>query len=585
MSVDREVGRLEGRHVLLEGEVGHHPHPFRAENPLDRLLERDVAIPQDRTAREEPELDRRLRPLRDGLETTQVIAVDLLAAPCAVDDHRRCRQLRILELVGEGHWGLGTAGDQHKTLGIMLPGPISCLRLPPADPIVDLRAERAHRMAVVGYLDRRDPHVGQDDALEAHPNVGKIGHRKVVGIDGREVVGVFGGVVSTDLLKDGCIEVGAVVPKVHEHQVVVLRQGIDERLLGAVDALPLEPHRGQDGDFPMFWCVFYAAAAQGCRLEQPVNPLLHEIVALVIDVGSTEVGVVGEGIDADQAVVLVGDVVAKVLQRDLVGTAVAIALQEAEIPLGRQGRARGKEQPAVDLYAIARRIEGEQLREVSLLPEQDPHMGIGIAKLAHRHSVGNHAVQVDKPRCIGIAEDEVFLAEEVEQLLDERVETVRGGHVHRIVGDAPEVIEHLQKLLAHLVKVLFAVGRVEGVDLKTLQRILRRFRGSRGLGSWFRDGWLSFCGGHGGGVPCERFRDGADSPSERSIALLRMPSKITAQPDCRGGYHWACMLIETPCRIVPPVAVIVPREGGSCVSCCPDSMLVGCTRPSSQSPK
>ena len=171
-----------------------------------------------------------------------MVAVDLLTAPGAVDDHRRRGQLRILQLILQRHRCLGTARNQHQPLGIMLTGPVDHLRLLSADPVVDLRTKRAHGVAVVGHLDRGDPHIGQNNALDAHPDVGIVGHREVVVLDRLNVAGVLRGVVVADLLKEARVEVVSLAAELDEQEVVVLGQRLDEGLLRAVDALPLEPH-------------------------------------------------------------------------------------------------------------------------------------------------------------------------------------------------------------------------------------------------------------------------------------------------------------------------------------------------------
>ena len=134
---------------------------------------------------------------------------------------------------------------------------------------------------------------------------------------------------------------------------MVLGQRLDEGLLRAVDALPLEPHAREDSN-PLF-CGLIAdwLAAEGRGLEQLVDPLLDEVIPLVVDVGGAEVGVVGERVDADDPVVFVGDVLAEVGERGLVGAAIAIALGEAVVPLRGERGAGAKEELAVDFHLVA----------------------------------------------------------------------------------------------------------------------------------------------------------------------------------------------------------------------------------------
>ena len=61
----------------------------------------------------------------------------------------------------------------------------------------------------------------------------------------------------------------------------------------------------------------------------------------------------GERVDADDPVVFVGDVLAEVGERRLVGAAVAVAFGEAVVPLRGEGGARAKEELAVDFHLVA----------------------------------------------------------------------------------------------------------------------------------------------------------------------------------------------------------------------------------------
>ena len=80
----------------------------------------------------------------------------------------------------------------------------------------------------------------------------------------------------------------------HEHQLVVFGQFLQERMLRTIDALPSEPHRRQHADLLGLGRVADLATAQRRGLEQPIDPLLDEIVFLVVDVGRAKVGVMGE---------------------------------------------------------------------------------------------------------------------------------------------------------------------------------------------------------------------------------------------------------------------------------------------------
>ena len=73
----------------------------------------------------------------------------------------------------------------------------------------------------------------------------------------------------------------------------------------------------------------------------------------MVDVGGAEVGVVRERVDADDPVVFVGNVLAEILQRGLVGAAIAVALREAVVPLRGERGARAEEELAIDFHLVA----------------------------------------------------------------------------------------------------------------------------------------------------------------------------------------------------------------------------------------
>ena len=333
-------------------------------------------------------------------------------------------------------------------------------------------------MAVVAHLDRRDPHVGQDHALDAHPDIRKIGHREVVRVDGGEVAGVGGGVVPPHLGEARRVEVAAVLAQVDEHELVVAGQGLDEGLLRAVDRLLRPPHRGHDRDPPRLRPVGHRAGAQRRHLKQPVDPLLDEIIVLVVDVGRAEVGVVRRPQFAHHPVVFVADVLPELLERALVGAVGAVVLEAREIPLGGQGGVGVENHPRVDVDAIAGRVEREEFGEVSRLPEEDPHEGVGRAKLADRGEVGDHRVTGDEGRQVGVARLEVLLRHEVQEVLREAVEGLRRGGIEMLVGDVFEVVEHREKPPRHVGKIPPLVRGQELCAGEVEQRIRGSLRSS-----------------------------------------------------------------------------------------------------------
>ena len=157
----------------------------------------------------------------------------------------------------------------------------------------------------------------------------------------------------TDLGKEPRVEVGPRPAKMDEHQFVVTGQRLDEGRLRAVDRLPLPPHRREHGDPPRLGRVDHLPAAQGRRLEEPVDPLLHQVVVLVVDVRGAEVGVVSRPQFPGHPVVLVADVLPELLERRPVGAVRPVVLEAGEIPLRGQGRIRVEDRPRIDVHAVA----------------------------------------------------------------------------------------------------------------------------------------------------------------------------------------------------------------------------------------
>ena len=232
-------------------------------------------------------------------------------------------------------------------------------------------------------------------------------------------------------------------------------------------------------------------------MKEPVDPLLDEVVLLVIDVGRPEIGVMGEGVDADQPVVFEGDVLAELGEGFGIGRAGAVELKEAVVPMRGELRARRKEEMPVDLPAVAGRVERQEAGVVPRLPQEDLHERVGGAEGADRDRIGNHRVELDEGDRESLGEDEVLLRHEVKKASDEGIEGLGGRVVGVVVGALAEVGEHGEKLSADVVPVLLAIGDIHAAGVKAQQRISRRGDAAGGPGCWRRDGNRNLLGRHG----------------------------------------------------------------------------------------
>lgn len=184
----------------------------------------------------------------------------------------------------------------------------------------------------------------------------------------------------------------------------------------------------------------------------------------MVDVGSAEIDVVGESVDAGQAVVFVVDMGAEVLEGFGVGTADWVAFAIAVVPEGGEGRVGVEENFPVEGDAIVNGVEDEEFSEVALLAQKDMDEGVGIAELAHGDDVTDGSVEGDHLRGIAIGELEILHRHEVEEVHDKAVQRLFLSWWKDVVGDFLEVENDLHELLRHGVEVGLPVGSVELLD-------------------------------------------------------------------------------------------------------------------------
>ena len=453
VSIEGEVRRFELLHVVGEIEVGEDLDVVFAENIADGALKGEVAVGEAGTAREEAEDDGGLGAVLDFLEAQEVFVVDLLGAPGAVDENGALGESGIAELVIERDRGLGATGDEDEAFGVMFKGAFGVFSFLSAHPVVDFCAKGADGVTVVADLDGGDAHIGEEDTLNAHADVGEVGHFEVVVLNGGEVVAVGGGVEMADFGEDAVVGLFIFVTEFDEDEVVFFGKGLEERELGSVHALAGEPHAGQHRDAAFLGLVLDFGLAERGLLDEAIDALFDEVVFFVVDVGRAEIDVVGESVDAGEAVVFVVDVGAKVLEGFGIGTTDAVAFAVTIIPEGRKGGIGIKEDFPVEGDAVVDGIQDEEFGEVALLAQEDVDKGVGIAELAHGDDVANGAVEGDHLRGVGIGEGKILHRHEVKEVHDEAVEGLFFCRGQGVVGDLLEVKDDLHELLRHGVEV------------------------------------------------------------------------------------------------------------------------------------
>ena len=185
MCINREVSVFQRLHIPLKVEIRHHNRLFCAQNIFNSSLKWYVSIAEHCSARKKVKLHRCLNSLRNDLETIQMLTINFLATPRAINNDRLFSKRGVLQSILQWHRRLRTPRNQNKSLRIVLACPISYLGFTSSNPVIYLCPEGTHGMTVVTHLNRRDAHVGENNTLDTHANIRKIGHRKVVWIDSR----------------------------------------------------------------------------------------------------------------------------------------------------------------------------------------------------------------------------------------------------------------------------------------------------------------------------------------------------------------------------------------------------------------
>ena len=171
-------------HVPLKVEIWHHNCLLCTQNIFDSSLEWYVSITEHCTAWKKVKLHRCFNSLGNDLETIEMLTINLLATPRAINNDWLLFKRWVLQSILQWHRRLCTTRNQNKSLRIVLTCPISHLGFTSSNPVIHLRPERTHGMTVVTHLNRRNTHVGKDNTLNTHANIRKIGHRKVIWING-----------------------------------------------------------------------------------------------------------------------------------------------------------------------------------------------------------------------------------------------------------------------------------------------------------------------------------------------------------------------------------------------------------------
>ena len=439
VGIEGEVCCFELLHVVGEVEVGEDLDMVFAEDVADGALEGGVAVGEAGTAGKEAEDDGGLGAVLDFLEAQEVLVVDLLGAPGAVDEDGAFGKGGIVEFIIEWHGGLGASGYEDEALGVVLEGAFGVFCFLSAHPVVDFCAEGADGVTVVADLNGGDAHVGEEDALNAHADVGEVGHFEVVVLNGGEVLAVGGGVEIADFGEDAVVGLFIFVAEFDEDEVVFFGEGFEEGELRTVDALAGEPHAGQDGDAAFFGLVLDFGLAEGGLLDEVIDALFDEVVFFVVDVGGAEIDVMGEAVDAGEAVVFVVDMGAKVLDGLRVGTTDAVAFAVTVIPEGREGGVGVEEDFPVEGDAVVNGVENEEFGEVALLVEEDVDKGVGGAEFTHRDHVADRAIEGDHFCGVGIGEDKILHRHEVKEVHDEAVKGLFFSRGQGVVGDFLEM--------------------------------------------------------------------------------------------------------------------------------------------------
>ena len=298
-----------------------------------------------------------------------MIVVDFLCAPGAVDMDWTVWERGVGELVIERDGGLRAAGYEDQAFGVVFEGAFGIFRFLTADPVVDLSAEGADWVPVVADLNGRNTHIREENALNAHANVGEVCHLEVVVPYGREVVAIGGSIEMPDFREDAVVCFFIFIAEFDQDEVVFFGEGFEEWKLRTIYTLPGEPHAGQDGDAALFRLICNFRLAERGLLDQSIDALLDEVVLLMIDIGSAEVDVVAQSVDSSEAVVFVVDVGAEGLKGEGVRASDSIAFAEAVVPESGEGWVGVEEEFAIKGGAVVKVIEDEEFSEVALLPE------------------------------------------------------------------------------------------------------------------------------------------------------------------------------------------------------------------------